>query len=55
MKAKCAICGKEEEITKLNKSYKKLLANPNAVHVCEICSLKLSNQASRQNDILKKK
>lgn len=55
MKVKCALCGKVEEISKLHKDYKKISANANAVYFCEVCSHKLSNQASRGNDVLKKK
>lgn len=54
MKVKCIMCGKETEITKLHKDYKKLAANPNAAFVCESCALIVSRQASRGN-ILEKK
>jgi uncharacterized protein YlaI len=54
MKVKCIMCGKEVEITKLHRDYKKLVANPTAAFFCESCALKISQQASRGN-ILEKK
>jgi len=54
MKATCIMCGKEEEITKLHKDYKKLAANPKAAFICESCSLIVSKQASRGNVLEKK-
>jgi len=54
MQVKCAICGKVEQIDKLNKNYKKMEANPSAIYICEVCNQKLSYQAARQNDLLKK-
>ena len=54
MKAKCIMCGKEEEITKLHKDYKKLAENPKAAFVCESCSLIISKQASRGHVLEKK-
>lgn len=55
MKVKCVLCGKEEDINKLHKDYKKMAVNPAAAYFCEVCSLKLSNQASKSNAILDKK
>lgn len=55
MRVKCVLCGKEEDISKLHKDYKKLAANPNATYFCEVCSMKLSNQASKNNAVLEKK
>ncbi len=51
MKVRCAICGKEEEINKVHKDYKKLMANPQAVYICQVCNFKLSSQASRDNAV----
>ena len=52
MRVKCMMCGKEEELSKLHKDYKKLAANP---FICKTCSLKVTNQAQKGNDVLKKK
>ncbi len=55
MRVKCMMCGKEEELSKLHKDYKKLAANPAAAFICKTCSLKVTNQAQKGNDVLKKK
>ena len=55
MKVKCVICGKEEEINKLHKDYKKLNANPNAAYICELCSIKVNDHAAKKNAILEHK
>ena len=55
MQVKCVICGKEEQINKLHKDYRKVEANPNAVYVCEMCNFKLSAQAAKDNSVLDKK
>lgn len=55
MKVKCVLCGKEEEINKLHKDFRKLRENPSAAYFCEVCSLKLSSQASKDNQVLGKK
>ena len=52
MKVKCILCGKEEEINKLHKDYKKLLANPNAAFYCMTCTLRLSSDANKEADPL---
>ena len=50
MKAKCTLCGKEEEIGKLHKDFKKIKANPSSTHFCDACSFKLSAQAKKNSD-----
>lgn len=55
MKVKCVLCGKEEEINKLHKDFRKLKANPSAAYFCETCALKLSSSASKENKVLGKK
>ncbi len=52
VKVKCVLCGKEEEINKLHKDYKKLAANPHAAYYCQTCSLRLSYEANREADPL---
>jgi len=54
MKVKCILCGKEEEINKLHKDFRKLKDNPTAAYFCEACSLKLSSTAIKENKILGK-
>ncbi|MEG1536783.1 MAG: DUF2197 domain-containing protein [Clostridiales bacterium] len=54
MKVKCAICCKEEEITKLHKDYQKLSHDAKAVYICEMCSFKLSHQAAKENGFKEK-
>ncbi len=48
MKVTCILCGKEEEINKLHKDFRKLKENPRAVYYCETCALKLSSHANRE-------
>ncbi len=55
MIAKCILCGKEETVTKLHKDYKRLRKDPDAVFYCQMCQLKLNNDAQQQNEILRRK
>lgn len=55
MDVKCTICGRIESISKLHKDYRKLVANPKAIFICEMCNYKLSDQASKKNAIMDKK
>jgi len=50
MKVKCIMCGKEEEINKLHKDYRKLEANPKAAFYCQGCLFKLTYEANKESD-----
>lgn len=55
MQARCSVCGKEEQITKLHKDYKKMQRNPDTVYICEACNIKLTQHAVRAKDLGKGK
>ena len=54
MEVRCNICGKMQDINKLDKDYEKLAKNPQSVYICEKCSKMLSMQAAQGNELLKK-
>ncbi|MBQ6841934.1 MAG: DUF2197 domain-containing protein [Firmicutes bacterium] len=55
VEAVCTICGKNNTLNKLHKDFRKVQANPGAVYVCEMCSNRLSAEATKENDLLRKK
>jgi len=47
--ARCAFCGKKEEVTPVHKDYNKLRLNPKTVYICTLCERKLRFDAEEFN------
>jgi uncharacterized protein YlaI len=50
LQAKCSICGKKYEITKIHKDYQKIAGNPDGSFICWNCEKKLKNQARKTQE-----
>lgn len=48
MQVTCSVCGKQHEITKMHKDYRKLAGDPSAIYICPACNMQLRGQAVQE-------
>lgn len=49
VEARCALCGRKEEVTQEHRDYKKLLEDPKKVtYICNICSNRVRYESEDQ-------